>query len=199
MSADFDLLLRRDDGCHRVVDQLTAFRLLLLEVFGLSEDDDPGDGEGWLEAIGEKILGCPIDEAGERGDELLEQIDRIYRFFKGGLDDASELMKIEEQVAGAKTGQSIAKAISAASKVNGVKIATGPGRVILFRGGAATVIETNNGIATVPMRTPRPREHSPRRQRVRSSTSASRDGPDDSEPHLASPAKAGRVGVEGVA
>jgi hypothetical protein len=135
VSADFDLLLRRDDGCHRVVDQLTAFRLLLLEVFGLSEDDDPGDGEGWLEAIGEKVLGCPIDEAGERGDELLEQIDRIYRFFKGGLDDASELMKIEEQVAGAKTGQSIAKAISAPSKVNGSRSPPGRGGSSSFAAG----------------------------------------------------------------
>jgi hypothetical protein len=187
---EFDLALMDEDGECRVFDQLTVYRRALLAVHGLDEDDDPGDGEGWLEAIGEMVLGRPPGDDPESA-ELLERFERIGDFFDSGLADVSELMALRERADG-----SPGRLLAPASKLEGVEAVKQRGRVVLFRGGAAMVVEARS-VQRGPTRRARPRERSsPRRYRARASGAASRDGPEsDLEPHLGEPANGGLLGV----
>ena len=174
MAADLELAVIGPDG--RLLDEFTAFRLAFLEIHGFSPEDDPGGDDGWLQALVEKILGCPVEENEWGAVALLAWMDNLIALHKELKDDCR-----------------------AASRLPVAKVSAGPdGSTMVTRAGRFVDVITfvDNEIAPVQLRLARPREHSPRRQRVRSSSSASRDGPDDSEPPLAlSPARAGLEAV----
>jgi hypothetical protein len=178
----FEMAVLMPDG--RLIDGCTAFRWALLEAHGLSRADDPGGGDGWLERLGEKILGCPVDEDPERSDKLLEQIGRFMDRFGGMMDDARQVAEVADKPTPGR--------VLDAATANGAEVVWKRGRMAVFLGDAATVFETTTPAPTRGRRV-RERKRSPGRRRgVRSNSAASRDGPEDLEPPLGSPAKAER-------
>jgi hypothetical protein len=204
MAADLELVVLGPDD--RPLDEFTAFRWAFLEIHGFGPGDDPGGDAGWLKALVEKILGCPVEENEWGAVALLAWIDNIRAAHKALKDECREALEIHDYIDAVDPGLPMAKRVAAAaSRMPDTRVSAGPDRSLILTRSAGfvdviTFIDTSgNGVSPVPIRASRPREYSPRRQRVRSSSSASRDGPDDSEPHLGSPARAGRLGVEAAA